>query len=152
MKKAERQQLIKQVISQQDIETQDELLMYLKKAGVTATQATISRDVREMRVIKSRDASGKTKYALFTETSTTSLAEKLKEAVQNAVQRIECIQFLIVMHTELGGADLVTNLLDQIAYAEIAGTVAGVDTIIVITRSVEDAQRVTERLHEMKEN
>lgn len=149
MRKAERQQLIKQLITLNEIETQDELIALLEGEGVKATQATVSRDVREMSIVKTHGSNGRVKYALFSQAKSTSSEEKLRESVKNSVIRMERVQFMIVVHTDMGAADVVTNFLDEVNYQEIAGTVAGVDTIIIIARSEKEAQVVVERFEEM---
>lgn len=149
MRKAERQQLIKQLITLNEIETQDELIALLEREGVKATQATVSRDVREMSIVKTHGSNGRVKYALFSQAKSTSSEEKLRESVKNSVIRMERVQFMIVVHTDMGAADVVTNFLDEVNYQEIAGTVAGVDTIIIIARSEKEAQAVVERFEEM---
>lgn len=75
MKKAERQRLIKQLIMQQEIETQDELITRLEEIGVRATQATVSRDIREMSIVKTHGADGRVKYAIFSQAQGTSRRE-----------------------------------------------------------------------------
>ena len=140
MKKAERQRLIKQLIMQQEIETQDELITRLEELGVRATQATVSRDIREMSIVKTHGADGRVKYAIFSQAQGTSSEEKLRESVKDSV---------VILHTEMGNADVVSNFLDEVAYPEVAGTVAGADTIIVITRSEEDAEHFIERIENM---
>ena len=62
---------------------------------------------------------------------------------------MERVQFIVILHTEMGNADVVSNFLDEVAYPEVAGTVAGADTIIVITRSEEDAEHFIERIENM---
>lgn len=149
MRKVDRQQLIKQLITQNEIETQDELIALLEREGVKATQATVSRDVREMSIVKTHGSNGRVKYALFSQTKSTSSEEKLRESVKDSVIRMERVQFMIVVHTDMGAADVVTNFLDEVNYQEIAGTVAGVDTIIIIARSEEEAQVVVDRFEAM---
>ncbi|MHC5227876.1 arginine repressor [Enterococcus sp. LJL99] len=149
MRKVDRQQLIKQLITQNEIETQDELIALLEREGVKATQATVSRDVREMSIVKTHGSNGHVKYALFSQTKSTSSEEKLRESVKDSVIRMERVQFMIVVHTDMGAADVVTNFLDEVNYQEIAGTVAGVDTIIIIARSEEEAQVVVDRFEAM---
>lgn len=149
MKKADRQRVIKQLITKHEIETQDELITRLEEEGVHATQATVSRDIREMSIVKTHGANGKVKYAIFSQTQPASSEEKLKESVKDSVVRIERVQFMVILHTEMGNADVVTNFLDEVNYQDVAGTVAGVDTIIVITRSEEDAQVFVERIEAM---
>ena len=149
MKKAERQRLIKQLIMQQEIETQDELITRLEELGVRATQTTVSRDIREMSIVKTHGADGRVKYAIFSQAQGTSSEEKLRESVKDSVVRMERVQFIVILHTEMGNADVVSNFLDEVAYPEVAGTVAGADTIIVITRSEEDAEHFIERIENM---
>ena len=149
MKKAERQRLIKQLIMQQEIETQDELITRLEELGVRATQATVSRDIREMSIVKTHGADGRVKYAIFSQAQGTSSEEKLRESVKDSVVRMERVQFIVILHPEMGNADVVSNFLDEVAYPEVAGTVAGADTIIVITRSEEDAEHFIERIENM---
>ena len=149
MKKADRQRLIKQLITENEIETQDDLIALLEQAGVKATQATVSRDVREMSIVKTHGSNGQVKYALFSQNQPSSSEEKLKESVKDSVIRMERVQFMVIVHTDMGAADVVTNFLDEVSYDEIAGTVAGVDTIIIIARSEEEAKTVVERFETM---
>ncbi|MBL1228699.1 arginine repressor [Enterococcus sp. BWB1-3] len=152
MKKADRQRLIRQIITENEIETQEELIARLEAAGVKATQATVSRDVREMSIVKTHGAANKVKYAIFSQQQTASQEDKLKESVKDSVIRIEKVQFMVIVHTDMGRADVVTNFLDEVNYSEVAGTVAGVDTIIIIARSEEDAVAIVERFEAMMRN
>lgn len=149
MKKIERQQLIKRLITENEIETQDDLIALLESEGVKATQATVSRDVREMSIVKTHGTDGRVKYAIFSQPQQSSNEEKLKESIKDSVIRMERVQFMVVVHTDMGAADVVTNFLDEVSYDEIAGTVAGVDTIIIIARSEDDAKRVVQRFEAM---
>lgn len=149
MKKVERQRLVKQLITQNDIETQEELIAKLEAEGVRATQATISRDIREMSIVKTHGVDGRIKYAIFSQKEPSSSEEKLKSSLKDTVIRMERIQFMTIIHTEMGGADVVANFLDEVSYDDVAGTVAGVDTIIIISRSNEEAQVFLERMEAM---
>jgi len=152
MKKIDRQRLIRQLITENEIETQEELISLLEAAGVKATQATVSRDVREMSIVKTHGSQGKVKYAIFSQHKTASQEERLKESVKDSVIRIEQVQFTVIVHTDMGRADVVTNFLDEVNYSEVAGTVAGVDTIIIIARSEEEAAIVVKRFEAMMRN
>ena len=151
MKKIQRQSLIRRIITEQPVSTQEELLAKLQEVGVKATQATISRDIREMKLVKSQDENKQIRYALFSQPSETLNEERLKSAVKREVLKIEIVQFMIVVLTEKDGADVVTNWLDEAAYPEVAATIAGVDTFIVICRSEEDAQVFAEKLEKLRE-
>ncbi|MTD41939.1 arginine repressor [Erwinia sp. CPCC 100877] len=149
MKKVDRQRLIKQLIMENEIETQDDLIALLEQSGVKATQATVSRDVREMSIVKTHGSDGRVKYAIFSQNQAASSEEKLKESIKDSVIRVERVQFMIIVHTDMGAADVVTNFLDEVGYDEIAGTVAGVDTIIIIARSEEEAKTVVAKFEAM---
>ena len=150
-KKIQRQSLIRRIITEQPVSTQEELLAKLQEVGVKATQATISRDIREMKLVKSHDEKKQVRYALFSQPSETLNEERLKSAVKREVLKIQIVQFMIVVLTEKDGADVVTNWLDEAAYPEVSATIAGVDTFIVICRSEEDAQAFAEKLEKMRE-
>ena len=151
MKKIQRQSLIRRIITEQPVSTQEALVAKLQEVGVKATQATISRDIREMKLVKSHDENKQVRYALFSQPSETLNEERLKSAVKREVLKIQIVQFMIVVLTEKDGADVVTNWLDEAAYPEVAATIAGVDTFIVICRSEEDAQAFAEKLEKMRE-
>ena len=143
MKKIQRQSLIRRIITEQPVSTQEELLAKLQEVGVKATQA--------MKLVKSHDENKQVRYALFSQPSEILNEERLKSAVKREVLKIQIVQFMIVVLTEKDGADVVTNWLDEAAYPEVAATIAGVDTFIVICRSEEDAQAFAEKLEKMRE-
>ena len=100
MKKIQRQSLIRRIITEQPVSTQEELLAKLQEVGVKATQATISRDIREMKLVKSHDENKQVRYALFSQPSETLNEERLKSAVKREVLKIQIVQFMIVVLTE----------------------------------------------------
>ena len=151
MKKKQRQELIRQMITEQPIGTQEELLTRLHEAGTDVTQATISRDIREMKLVKSQDENKIVRYTLFNQPSVSLNEERLRTAIRREVLRIQSVQFMVIVLTERNGADVVTNWLDEVAYPEVVGTMAGVDTFIIICRSEEEAQRFAEKLEKMRE-
>ncbi|AZP92177.1 ArgR family transcriptional regulator [Enterococcus mundtii] len=151
MKKNQRQSLIRQLITEHAIGTQEELLNHLQLNGVNATQATISRDIRELKLVKIQDENKQIRYALFNKQADSLMEDRLRSAVKREVLRIQRIQFMIVVLTEKDGADVVTNWLDEVDYPEVAATIAGVDTFIVICRTEEEAQTFAEKLEQMRE-
>lgn len=151
MKKKQRQALIRQIITEQPIGTQEELLARLHEAGADVTQATISRDIREMKLVKSQNENKIVRYTLFNQPSVSLNEERLRTAIRREVLRIQSVQFMVIVLTERNGADVVTNWLDEVAYLEVVGTMAGVDTFIIICRSEEEAQRFAEKLEKMRE-
>ena len=151
MKKKQRQALIRQIITEQPIGTQEELLARLHEAGADVTQATISRDIREMKLVKSQNENKIVRYTLFNQPSVSLNEERLRTAIRREVLRIQSVQFMVIVLTERNGADVVTNWLDEVAYPEVVGTMAGADTFIIICRSEEEAQRFAEKLEKMRE-
>lgn len=151
MKKNQRQSLIRQLITEYAIGTQEELLNHLQMNGVNATQATISRDIRELKLVKIQDENKQIRYALFNQQADSLMEDRLRSAVKREVLRIQRIQFMIVVLTEKDGADVVTNWLDEVDYPEVAATIAGVDTFIIICRTEEEAQAFAEKLEQMRE-
>ncbi|WP_348922768.1 arginine repressor [Enterococcus rotai] len=146
MNKEERQKIIRQLISQNTIETQEELLALLSQNGVNATQSTISRDARELSIVKTYQEDGKIKYTIVDQASEKDSEKKLREALQGSLKRIEQVTFIVLIHTENGLADVITNYIDEVKYEEIAGTIAGSDTIIVITHSDKMAQSFVNKI------
>ncbi|WP_262314864.1 arginine repressor [Lacticaseibacillus parakribbianus] len=138
MNKTERQTALARIINQKAIGTQDELLTALREAGIDATQATISRDIREMRVIKAQDATGTVRYTLYRGDSQSQL-ERLGDSIREVGLGITRVEFLNVIKTLPSNGNLLAAILDEIKFPQVVGTVAGHDTIVVISPSVEAA-------------
>lgn len=131
--KIDRQNKILELIKNNDIETQSELLEKLNAAGFTATQATVSRDIKEMRLIKIPSSKGEYKYAA----DTVSEEEQQSHSYlfSTAVTSIDYSHGLVVIKTNVGMAQAVCAALDSKNRAGVMGTIAGDDTIFVATRS-----------------
>lgn len=141
MKKTERQMLIKQIILNNDISTQEELLYQLQAKGVKATQATISRDIKELNLVKTNSSTGGTKYTIYQNNQMT-MEDKLSSTIKSVVSDYNCVQFMNIVVTLPGNAHVIGALIDDIEFPEIVGTVAGNDTIILISKTNEDAQHI----------
>ena len=135
MNKIERQNRIKHLIQTGHIGTQEEIKNLLQKEGITVTQATLSRDLREIGLLKLRDASGKLYYSLAEVVGATFDA-----AVRSYILKVARAGFMLVLHTNLGEADVLANLIDNSEIPEIIGTVAGADTLLVICKDEETAK------------
>ncbi|WP_125702870.1 arginine repressor [Lacticaseibacillus daqingensis] len=138
MNKTERQSALARIINQKPIGTQEELLSELKRAGIDATQATISRDIREMRIVKAQDATGSVRYTLFRGDSESQL-ERLANSVREVGLSITRVEFLNVIKTLPSNGNLLAAILDEIKFPQVVGTVAGHDTIVVISPDVDSA-------------
>lgn len=145
MKKRIRQSLIKKIISEEMIENQHQLIERLKKREIEATQATISRDIKEMNIVKIHDPSGVIKYGFLPKVSVEHDTH-LKEVIKDSVYQITQVQFMNIVRTLLGTADIVAAEIDELQLPEIVGTLAGTDTIVLISTSESEAKQINERL------
>ena len=148
--KTKRQAKMLELIQKNDIETQEELSDYLEKEGFQVTQATVSRDIRELKLTKVAMSNGKQKYVALQE-SNEDLSEKYTRAFQNGFISMDVAQNLLVIKTVSGMAMAVAAALDAMHMHEILGCIAGDDTIMCAIRTSEDAVRVMGRLRKIIE-
>ena len=146
MKKG-RQEKILELINKYEIETQDELIEFLGEEGYIVTQATVSRDIRDLDLVKVAMPGGSYKYVVsHVSHRGAKNAGPLAHAVSDTVLSIVCAQNLIVLKTTAGMAQAVAIAIDRIPDSEILGCVAGDDTILVVTHDSEMATRVSGRI------
>lgn len=145
MKKSSRQGIIRKLIQEHEIETQEELISLLKIEGIVATQATVSRDIRELGIVKGHSPEGQVKYVM-NELSQPLTEERLQEVVAESVQEITLVEFVLVLQTRLGSANVVAAIIDELKLPEIAGTVAGADTLVIIAKGKEEAKALAEKV------
>ena len=146
MKKA-RQEKILELIAKYEIETQDELIEFLEQEGYNVTQATISRDIRELDLVKVTMPDGAYKYVVSHVSKKDSRQSGLlTHPVVDTVISVVCAQNIIVMKTTPGMAQAVAISVDRIPDREILGCVAGDDTILIVTSDNETAETVAARL------
>lgn len=134
--KENRQNKIKEIIETHSIETQDELLSQLLKNGFSTTQATISRDIREMHLTKVPDGDGKQKYAMI-QNADTDVMKKYHQVLSAGVLSMDYAENMIVVRTVSGMAMAVAAALDNMELQGFLGCIAGDDTIFAVTRSKE---------------
>ncbi|MEG0286350.1 MULTISPECIES: arginine repressor [Vagococcus] len=146
MKKENRQYLIKEIISTEKIESQQQLLEELAKHGVEATQATISRDINELRIVKMNDENGNIRYDILPERVVFENDSQLREVLNDSVTQITQVQFMNIVKTLLGTADVVAAEIDELGLSEIVGTLAGTDTIVLISTSEAEAKQINKQL------
>jgi transcriptional regulator of arginine metabolism len=144
--KPERQRLIASVVSRRRVGSQHELAVALARAGCEVTQATISRDIRELRLEKTMDALGRPRYVVPGRSQRSDPRETLNGVLRQFGVRATAAQNIVVVQSELGSAPAIGRALDQLEHAKIVGTLAGDDTCLVITRSVRDARAVAREL------
>ena len=141
MIKEQRQNRIKEIIESKDIETQDELLEELKKEGFKITQATISRDMREMKLTKVLGESGKQKYAML-KNFDTGVEQKYKKVLSAGIVSIDHSDNLIVIKTVSGMAMAVAAALDNMDIPGLMGCIAGDDTIFAAVRNKDFCKQI----------
>lgn len=145
--KKSRQQIICDVIKKQVVSTQDDLLALLRQEGIEATQATISRDIRELGIFKIHDNDGIIRYAVRSQSEKKAPKHvQLQELFQDSVVSVTHVEFMNVVTTSLGTANVVAAELDLLEVPEIVGSLAGTDTIVLISANKEDALSINQRL------
>lgn len=142
--KFKRQSAIMQIISQNDIKTQEELSEKLTEMGFNTTQATISRDIKELRLIKVSSLSGGYKYSAPSQSEDAGFLPRLRTIFKECVIGIEQAQNLVVIKTITGMANAAAYAIDQLKIDNIVGTIAGDDTILVILGDNEKAAQFIE--------
>lgn len=145
--KAKRQQKIFDLISQRTIETQEELVKQLREEGFQVTQATISRDIREMRLIKVGTNDGGQKYSMARPGSHEEQEnDKYLRIFKEGLLTVQPIGQLLVIRTVVGAAMAVAAAIDSLAFDNIVGTIAGDDTIFCAVLTEEDAFRIQKQM------
>ncbi|MCL1804427.1 MAG: arginine repressor [Clostridiales bacterium] len=148
--KSKRQKRIMEIINQEPIGTQEELAQHLLNEGISVTQATVSRDIKELRLVKVARGDG---YAYGLPSGQPSIQDntRLRRILRDAVLRIAESENIIVIHTLPGNANSVCSLLDGAEWEEYLGAVAGDDTILVVAKSKDHVAVMMDRLREMIE-
>ena len=146
--KEKRQFIIKKVIRENEVETQEQLVILLKELGMNVTQATITRDIKELHLIKVPGSEGRMKYQVLEGNSPDNHLEKLKRKIEDVVIKIDCVNHLILLKTLPGNAHVIGVLLDDLKWNEMIGCVCGNDTCLIISKSPEDAETIYERMLE----
>ena len=143
--KVKRQSKILELIRENDIETQEMLADLLNKAGFNVTQATVSRDIRELKLRKATMQSGKQKY-VATAKESSFVTERLNRVFRDGIVSIDYAQNIVVIKTLVGMAMAVAAALDSMENSEIMGTIAGDDTIFCVVKNESKAVKLTENL------
>lgn len=147
MKKYNRQRMILDIIQNHPVQTQDQLAEYLKEAGISATQATISRDIKELRITKVQSPTGEYRYRIL-DSVQDSLNERLKRILRSSVLSIINVENLIIVQTVLYCAQVCGMTITNAKIQNIAGIVTGEDTIFI---AVKDKSKIDETMDTLKE-
>ncbi|MBD5459456.1 MAG: arginine repressor [Lachnospiraceae bacterium] len=149
MKKT-RQNKVIEIIEEYDVETQEELANYLKQAGFQVTQATVSRDIRELKLTKAPTGGGKQKYVALRQDDR-RLEDKYIRALKDGLTSMDVAQHILVVRTVSGMAMAAAAAIDAMKLKEVVGCIAGDDTIMIAVRTSEDAQALMRTIHSLEE-
>jgi transcriptional regulator of arginine metabolism len=147
--KGPRQRLILSLVSRRRIGTQHELIDALAKAGCAVTQATVSRDIRELGLVKTHDVLDRPRYAVPDRGGRPDPREALAAVLAQFCHHAVAAQNIVVIQSELGSAPAVARALDRLEHRRIVGTLAGDDTCLVIARDARDAAALERELSGM---
>lgn len=148
--KTKRQTKILELIQKHDIETQEELSAYLTKDGYQVTQATVSRDIRELKLTKIAMDNGRQRYAVLSDADT-GMAERLVRVLREGFVSMDYAGNILVIKTVSGMASAVGAAVDAIKLSEIIGSIAGDDTLMCVIRTEEDAVNIMNKLRKLVE-
>lgn len=148
--KTKRQTKILELIRNHNIETQEELLEYLVEEGFEVTQATVSRDIRDMKLSKIPTEDGRAKYGILTD-NVEKLSEKYGRVLKDGFVSMDMAQNILVIKTVSGMAGAVCASLDAMNFQEIVGSIAGDDTIMCAIRTTEDTIAIMKKLRKIIE-
>ncbi|SFU91377.1 arginine repressor [Butyrivibrio sp. INlla21] len=146
--KNKRHDKIIEIIASHVVETQDQLAMYLRQAGFDVTQATISRDIRKMKLTKQVTEDGRQKY-VYTTADSSAMQEKYVSVLKAGFVSMDVAQNILVIKTVSGMAMALATAIDALKFKEIVGCIAGDDTIMIAIKTNEEAQKVMDTLHDM---
>ena len=147
MLRSARHAKILEIISSKEIETQEELCEELERQSIVVTQATISRDIRDLRLFKVAGVEKKYRYAYINE-SDGEISPKMKNLFRECVLSVKAAQNLVVVKTLIGNGANAGAVVDKLNHDEIVGSVAGDDTLLIVCHDNESAQAVVEKIIE----
>lgn len=144
--RAIRQNAILSIVAQKDIQTQEELSLELRALGYDVTQATVSRDIKELRLVKVRNDRGIVCYRADAQADSGDVEQRLRSILKHSMVSVDSAENDVVIKTLPGVAQAAAAALDAMRLKEIVGTIAGDDTILMIARSAKSAIDVMEKL------
>lgn len=147
--KNNRQSMILEIIAQENIETQEQLLNRLQERGITSTQATISRDIKQLHLIKEPVGQGVYKYAISGNRTKLNIAEKLRTIFRESITSIDYAQNIVVIKTMPGLASAACSALDNMDISIMVGSLAGDDTAFLLMKDTATAESFCEDIKGM---
>lgn len=147
--KNERQGKILEIIKLEPIETQEQLQQRLLDMGIVCTQATISRDIKQLHLIKEPIGQGKYRYAISIQRKRLNIADKLRTILRESIVSMDHAQNLVVIKTMSGLASAAATALDSMRISGVIGSVAGDDTVLLVARDTKTAQDLCGEIMDM---
>lgn len=144
--RATRQNAILSLVAENEIQTQEELSAKLKAMGYVVTQATVSRDIKELRLVKVRNDNGIVCYRADSQTESGDVEQRLRSILKHSMVSLDFAENDVVIKTLPGVAQAAAAAIDAMHWNEIVGSIAGDDTILMVTRSSKTAIEVIEKL------
>lgn len=149
--RSDRERRIREIIARHPVGTQEELAATLRRQGLAVTQATVSRDIKRLGLVKAPSGDGRARYVLPERPSPVDVLRRLRLAIDEYVLSIDAGEDLVVIHTLTGCANAVAEAVDEMAWEDVVGTVAGDNTILVVPRRHAARARVLGRLRTLIE-
>ena len=146
--KVNRHAKIIELIGKYQVETQEELAAYLNQEGFKVTQATVSRDIRDLKLTKIPSEDGRQRYTVHQKTGTT-MNDKYIRVLKDGFASMDMAQNILVIRTVSGMAMAVATAIDSLQFPEVVGTIAGDDTIMCAIRTTEDTVKVMDKINKM---
>jgi len=147
--KSERQAEILKIIQAGDVETQEQLLLELEERGFRATQATISRDIKQLHLVKEPTGRGTYKYAVSNARARLNIADKLRTIFHESITSVASAQNIVVFKTLAGLAGGACEALDHMEVSGMLGTLAGENTVLVVMKDTASAETFCQEIQEM---
>ena len=147
--KNDRQSRILEIIEREPIDTQEQLQQRLQEQGITCTQATISRDIKQLHLIKEPIGQGKYRYAVSVQRNRLNVADKLRTIFRESIISVDYAQNIVVIKTMAGLANAAAAALDSMSIPYMVGSLAGDDTAMLVMRDTESARSFCDEIHEM---
>lgn len=147
--KNDRQRRILEIVEREPIDTQEQLQQKLQEQGVTCTQATISRDIKQLHLIKEPVGHGQYRYTVSSQRNRLNVADKLRTIFRESIISVDFDQNIVVIKTMAGLANAAAAALDGMDVPDMVGTLAGDDTALLVMKDLEAARGFCEDIHEM---
>ena len=147
--KNDRQSKILEIIEREPIDTQEQLQQRLQEQGITCTQATISRDIKQLHLIKEPMGQGKYRYAVSVQRNRLNVADKLRTIFRESIVSVDYAQNIVVIKTMAGLGNAAAAALDSMSIPYMVGSLAGDDTAMLVMRDTDSARSFCDEIHEM---